>query len=329
MKWLFLVHQVQTTQSRARVKIWRLTRKVGALLYRNSVYVLPHGKERLEDFQWLGQQIRDAGGEASVYIADSTDPREDRALRALLLQRAEEEYAALQEAAGTLRRRITLASEGRTISQTAARALAREVRQLHETQTAIERMDYFSSPIGDKTRAMLAHVARILTVTEAHAAAQQPLPVYAPEDFRGSTWTTRRKIHIDRLCSAWLIRRFIDPEARFIFAPESRLPPDAIPFDTFGAEFSHHGDACTFETLLRAFRLHDAGLRSLAEIVHDIDMKDQKFGRPEAPGLDAIVRALSGASQDDHQTLKSGSVILDALYHSLSGPRAKSRTKKK
>ncbi len=108
-----------------------------------------------------------------------------------------------------------------------------------------------------------------------------------------------------------------------MFAPEGKLPKEAIPFDVFGVEFSHHGEDCTFETLLKAFQLKDPALRALAQIVHDIDMKDGKFGRPEAAGLDLTVRALGAASRDDHETLAAGMPLVEALYRQLAATKSK------
>jgi len=115
-----------------------------------------------------------------------------------------------------------------------------------------------------------------------------------------------------------LILRFIDPEAKFVFAPESQLPKDAIAFDVLGAQFSHHGEDCTFETLTRSFQIQDSAIRTIGEIIHDVDLKDHKFGRPEGPGLDAVIRAISSTAANDHEVLKTGCVILDALYHYYS-----------
>jgi hypothetical protein len=137
-------------------------------------------------------------------------------------------------------------------------------------------------------------------------------------EFRGRTWATRPHIHIDRLCSAWLIRRFVDPKARFVFAEAEELPKHAILFDVVGAEFTHRGERCTFETLLESFRLKQRALFSMAELVHEIDLKDQKYHRPESAGLDMIVRAISDSCHNDHKTLDLGSQILDALYQKLS-----------
>jgi hypothetical protein len=322
MKWLFLVHQVRTPNSRERVKVWRLVQKVGAVLYRNSVYVLPYNKERLEDFQWLCQQINDSKGEASVFVSETHEAKEDKTLRALFTRSADEEYGVVLAKAQGVLERIARAKAERRVSERLVMNLAKEAKQLSELFAEIQRVDFFESPASSKVRSALDQVTRQLSGIETHQTARPP-ERHQRKEFHGRTWTTRERIHIDRLCSAWLIRRFIDPKARFVFAPEGRMPKRAIPFDVFGVEFSHHGEDCTFETLVKSFQLRDAGLRALAEIVHDVDMKDGKFGRPEAAGLDMAVRALGGASRDDHETLEAGAPLLDALCRHLATAKPK------
>lgn len=314
MKWLFLVHQVQTPNSRERVKIWRMTRKVGAILYRNSVYVLPYDKERLEDFQWLCQQIRDSKGEASVFVSEARDEAENRTLRALFVRDSDEEYTALLSKAERLLQRIQRAKKEARLSERLLKALRKETRQLADEFVEAERTDFFGAPLAKKARTASEQVTKSLAAVEPQAQSVTPPHRQDRRVFQGKTWATREHIHIDRLCSAWLIRRFIDRKAKFVFAPESKLSKRAILFDVFGAEFSHHGEDCTFETLVKAFHLKDDALDVLAEIVHDIDMKDQKFGRAEAPGLDLVVRSLGTTLRNDHKVLEAGSVVLDALY---------------
>jgi hypothetical protein len=321
MKWLFLVHQIRTPRSRERVKIWRLTKKAGAVLYRNSVYVLPFAKERLEDFQWLCQQIREASGEASVFVSESNGEKENRELRELFNRAREEEYANVLVAAEHLLERIQGLQAQQRLSKSVINRLTKETKPLGDLLADIQRVDFFGAPSRKKANNALHRLKSQLAAFEPPAEPVMPRKRYARKNFQGKIWTTRSHIHIDRLCSAWLIRRFIDPKARFVFAPETKLPKDAIPFDVLGAEFSHHGENCTFETLLQAFQLRDKALASLAEIVHDIDMKDQKFNRPEAAGLDAVVRALADALKDDHKVLEDGGGILDALYAYFSAKK--------
>jgi len=314
MKWFFLVHQIQTPRSRERVKIWRLTKKVGAVLYRNSVYVLPDGKERLEDFQWLSQQIKGAQGEASVFVSESSDEKENRRLRDLFIRAREEEYVKLLSAIEQLQERLQSLQAQRRLSKTILDRLIKEAKPFGDLLAEIQRVDFFGAPSGKKASSALDRLKSQLAAFEPPPETVTPLKHYDRKNFQGKIWTTRAHIHIDRLASAWLIRRFIDPKAKFVFAPETKLPKDAIPFDVLGAEFSHRGEDCTFETLLQSFQLRGRALASIAEIVHDIDMKDQKFNRPEAAGLDTVVRALAAALKDDHKILEAGSGILDALY---------------
>ena len=131
---------------------------------------------------------------------------------------------------------------------------------------------------------------------------------------RGRRWVTRPRPHIDRIASAWLIKRFIDPDAQFVFAPPAEFPKDAIPFDAPGVELSHQGEDCTFETLVKRARLRDRRLVRLAELVHEADLRDGKYPHEEARGIDVAIRALLAASPDDHQVLANGMTLFEGLY---------------
>jgi hypothetical protein len=321
MKWLFLVHQVQTPNSRERVKVWRLTKKVGAALYRNSVYVLPYRKERLEDFQWLCQQIRDSQGEASVFISEADSREEDHQLRGLFAQLRDKEFAAVESQAMQLMERVNRPQEQLPFTEIQKKKLRKEYDQLQSEFNEIQRIDFFPGDASKSAHAVMQKISKLLDSLEPETPAVTSLKHYNTKSYQGKVWATREHIHIDRLCSAWLIKRFIDPKARFIFVDESAIPDNAVPFDIFGKEFSHHGDDCTFETLLHVFQLRDPSLASIAEIVHDIDIKDGKFRRPEAAGVDAIVRALSDSMKDDHKTIELGTIVLNALYDQFSSKK--------
>lgn len=313
MKWLFLVHQVLTPNSKERVKVWRAIKKTGAVLYRNSVYILPYRKERLEDFQWVCQQINDSRGEASIFVSSAENQKEDTLMRAAFRKARDEEYASLLKSVERLRKQIHQSKDRKVINNAARKRFEKETKQLRETFDEIKSIDFFGDSSPKKIQQILSEISKWLS-------AGSEIPQSAPIQFRSvknyqkKTWTTREGIHIDRLCSAWLIRRFVDPSAKFVFAPEKKLPVNAIPFDVFGAEFSHHGEDCTFETIMKAFRIQDRALQKIAEIIHDIDLKDHKFGRVEASGLDVVIRSLGDSIQDDHKFLEIGSSILDGLY---------------
>ena len=314
MKWLFLVHQVLTPNSRERVKVWRSIKKTGAILYRNSVYVLPYSKERLEDFQWVCQEIRDSSGEASVFVSNGQDAKEDRLLRSQFQTARKEDYADLTKAALGLLARLGSARLNRTRGKALFRKLARDAEQLRASVANVRAIDYFANGPPKELVRYLKTISRQVASSNLESQAPTTLQSVQRKDFQKKVWATRDHIHIDRLCSAWFIRRFVDPAAQFVFAPESRLPKDAISFDVLGADFSHHGDRCTFETFLKRFRIQDRGLEKIAELVHDVDLKDHKFGRPEAPGIDAVLNALSAHVNDDRKLLEIGSILLDALY---------------
>ncbi|MDE3058506.1 MAG: chromate resistance protein [Bacteroidota bacterium] len=238
---------------------------------------------------------------------------EDRNLRKLFEVDRGKEYSALLNEAERLISRLHTRNGQPQLTEAQVKKLKKGFQQLKEAFTQLQHIDFFSSKSAKGVSTALQQISRYIEVI------RQPIVStsvghYSRKTFYRKTWATRKHIHIDRLCSAWLIRRFIDSKAKFIFAPEARLPKGAIPFDVLGAEFTHHGDDCTFETLLRAFRIKDRALRSLAQIVHDVDLKDQKFGRTEARGFDVIIRSLSDSLHDDRKVLEAGSVILDSLY---------------
>jgi hypothetical protein len=317
MKWLFLVHQIQTPNSRERVRVWRLTKKVGTILYRNSVYVLPYSKERLEDFHWLCQQVRDSKGEASVFVSEAGDAIEDRSLKQLFVLASEKEYGELGKRVEQLEGRLGQIQETPGLSVSQVKVLEKAIRHLEETFQETRRIDFFCHPSANKIEKRLKNLRLSIAESRPQTEAVHRIAHHARSEFRARVWATRAHIHIDRLCSAWLIKRFVDPKAKFVFAPEKKLPKNAIPFDVFGAEFTHRGDRCTFETLLEAFNIKDKALRSIAELVHIIDLKDHKFNRPEAAGLDMVVRAISDFLKDDYKTLERGSQLLDAVYRQL------------
>jgi hypothetical protein len=175
--------------------------------------------------------------------------------------------------------------------------------------------DAFAAPGREATASLLSLVEDRLHGVDAGAAAGTQ-PAERP---RGAHWVTRAGIMVDRIASAWLIRRFIDPAARFKFVHARGHKPvrGEIRFDMAGAEFTHQGDRCTFETLVERFRLRDSALVAMQEIVHDLDLDDARFGRPEAAGVGRFIIGLSMAEPDDDARLTKGSVLFDNLYESF------------
>lgn len=322
-EWLLLIHQLPPKPTSLRVRIWRKLQKLGAVSLKNSVYVLPSGEKTHEDFQWLKQEVESAGGEATVLRAGSVEGTTDDELVSLFRGQRTEEYARitaeLDGLAGTVRgqRKGGRLSPGRLGSHEA------ELSRLHQELERVIAVDFFLADGSAASLAALERCREALRLTQgggvrgAKARASRGGGL-DPAQYQGRRWVTRKNPHIDRLATAWLIRRFIDRRPRFRFVDEGTRVEGGVHFDMADAEFTHRGEDCTFETVLKEFGLAgNPALKELAEIVHDIDLKDNKFNRLEAAGIDAAVRGLGELLKDDRKLLRQAGVIFDGLYEHL------------
>jgi hypothetical protein len=304
--WLLLLLSLPPRPSSLRVRAWRRLRSLGAVPLKSSAYLLPDSPDRYEQFQWLAQEIQRDGGEATLLRVDRIENMEQPEVVRLFQEARNQDYAALAD-----RYRRLLKGRRPRLTEELAR-LAREMGRIAE-------IDFFEAPgRREVERAREAVEERTASGRGRAAGAVPPLDLAAVKARR---WVTRPRPHVDRIASAWLIKRFVDPEAEFVFAPADQIPGDAIPFDMAGVDFGHQGEDCTFETLLRRTGLRDRKLAILAEIVHEADIKDQKFAREEARGIDLALRALLSAIKDDHEALAHGMTLFDGLYATV-GERA-------
>ena len=308
--WLILFHQIPPKPDYLRVKIGRRLQRVGAVSVKNSVYVLPDRPESLEDFQWIRTEVVAAGGDASICRAAFVDGLTDERVADLFRAARDADYAEIAESArellGTLRGRV---SDVSVQTQTEG-----ELAKLRKRFAAVHAIDFCGSAGRDMADQTLKAVAQALEppdtpVSQASAAVDRSA-------YRGRVWVTRAGVFVDRIASAWLIRRFIDRDARFKFVSDSGRRPAAneLRFDMFEGEFTHEGDHCTFETLLDRFGLTDPALHAIAEIVHDIDLKDDKFGRDDASGIERVLSAIAAAHTSDQARIDRGSLVFDDLY---------------
>jgi hypothetical protein len=313
------------------VRIWRKLQKLGAVALKNSVYVLPANEKTYEDFQWLKQEIESAGGEAAVFRAGSVAGATDEEIITAFRDARDAEFSALAAELNGLSGRIREQSRAKHLSPGRLAAHETELDKLHSELERVIANDFFAA----KGRAGALNAYE--RCQKAIRLSQSPVRKSSSRagkagalniaDYRGRRWMTRRKLHIDRLASAWLISQFIDKRPRFYFVDNNETIDSAIPFDMFGAEFTHHGEDCTFETMLKRFGLTGIkGLRDLAEIVHDVDLKDDKFNRLEAAGLNAIIEGLSESLRDDRKLLQQAGVIFDGLF-TLFGKQANEHKK--
>jgi hypothetical protein len=313
--WLLLIHQLPPQPAYLRVKIWRRLQALGAVAVKGAVYALPLNDQAQEDFRWLVREIVDSGGEASLCEARFVDGLSDQQVRGLFDGARDADYEAVRKEAGALVDDLAAQPERQAESR---KQIARLRRQL----TQIAGIDFFGASGRAAAEAAVSALETRLAEPEPHPGAEDTM-IGSEElrGLRGRTWVTREGVHVDRIASAWLIRRFIDPAARFEFAPgkAGARRPGEIRFDMYEAEVTHEGDRCTFEVLLERASLDDPALHAIGEVVHDIDLKDGKFGREETPGIAGLIGGIVLAHQADEQRIERGAAMLDDLYRYLRG----------
>ena len=305
--WLLLLQQIPKTPGYLRVKIWRRLQRIGAVAVKNGVYALPRSEEHNEDLRWVMEEIVSGGGEATLVEAAFIDGLSDREVEALFHKARDADYAALAKQLRALAKQVP-----NKLSDERRFKIEAQLKVLREAYAAIEAIDFFSSSGREATRGLLEALEKRL-----RAPAAKPKAPASRESYRGRTWVTRKGIFVDRIASAWLIRRFIDPQAKlkYVVGKGYQPLPGELRFDMFDAEFTHVGDQCTFEVLLERMGLDEPALKAIGEVVHDIDLKDEKYGRPQASGLETLLAGVAlRARDDDDERLARGSAILDDLY---------------
>jgi len=280
-----------------RVDVWRKLVRYGAVALGNSGYLLPNSPANQERFEWLASAVRKYRGDASVVRVESIDNLSEAQLVARFQDARSRDYQQLI----------------RALQDYSARASARRkpggLRRLRARFAEVAEIDFFTSPLRKRAEELLA--------ADGSPASTAQLERINPHDYRGRAWVTRPRPGIDRSASAWLIRKCIDPKARFAFAREGRVPPDAVPFDMFQGGFGHRGDDCTFETLRKLFGIRDRGVESVGRIIHDADLLDGKFGRNEGFGLDRVLSGWAMEGISDSRLLERGIELIEALHRAV------------
>ena len=301
-RWLVLIHQLPPEPLYLRAKIRNRLARVGALALKNSVYILPDRPACLEDFQWIAQEASAGGGEAFVCQGAFVVGIDDEKLVEDFRRAAVTAYDSVS--AELARVRAPMTPEERT----------RFAKRLEDVRA----IDFFGVPQREEVESMLQKLDAPVGAAGPSGRKTEPRP-------SGRTWVTRRDPQVDRLASAWLIRRFVDPRARFRFIDPQRqaLKRGEIGFDMVGATYTHEGDRCTFETLQARFAIREAGVRAIAEIVHDLDIKDDRYGRAATGGVAQLIAGLTRGYPDDAERLQRALALFDDLYASFASPRPK------
>lgn len=325
--WLLIFYSVPSKPVNNRMKIWRKLAKAGAVQVRAAVYILPHSEEHYEFFQWIVSEVTSMGGEGAFVRVDRVETMTDEEIIQLFNRQREEDYRLVEKRIDELERKLSSIRKG--TKRQADRSLDEEVRKLRKEYDDLKKTDFFSSNAGrvleNRIRAAESE-ARSISGGGERNAGTTGVTVFPRrrEDYAGRTWVTRKRPFVDRMASAWLIRRFIDEKAVFKFIDERKKQfhpekeKDMVAFDVRDGEFTHQGDMCTFEVLLKAFGLKGKPLRAIAEIVHELDMKDDKFAHPEARGIEDILSGIRKTARRDEEMLEKGVEVFEMLYASKS-----------
>jgi hypothetical protein len=328
---LLFIHQLPSQPSNLRVTTWRRLQQIGAIPLKQAVYVLPDTPDGREDFEWLKTEVKAAGGDATVFAADTVDAWSEDALVEEFRRARQETY---DDLARDVEQALKRASGARRPKGTRAPALRRLLEIFQERLGATEKIDFFGSAGRDRVLTMLRQLEDRLSGASRRSSPAEADASGRTASFQGRLWITRPRPGVDRMASAWLIRRFIDRQARFAFAVDRESVPDhGVPFDMFGVEFTHQGERCTFETLCSVFAIDGPAFSRIAAIVHDLDLKDGKFAAPECSTVGAMIEGLQLAQQNDDALLEQGMTLFDSLYRSFeqsdrsTGPRLTARPK--
>lgn len=299
--WLLFIPQLPSQPAYLRVKVWRRLQARGAAALKNAVHSLPNNDEARAFFDDLRAGIADAGGEALILEARLVGGMTDSDLRGVFDAARDADY---EDLAREARERIN-----------SLEITGTDVLRFRARLAAIAEIDFFAAHGRQAAEAAVAEAAH--SAREHPDVANAHMPDIDMAGLRGRTWVTRRHVHVDRIASAWLIRRFIDPASRFKFVEGAGYAPEpgVLRFDMADAEFTHEDDRCTFETLIRRAGLDaDPGLKALGQIIHDLDIGDGRYARPETAGVSALIAGVCAASEDDEARIAQGGVALDGLY---------------
>lgn len=308
-RWILLLPSVPTSDPSARVKVWRQLQGVGAVALKNSVYVLPNREKCIEVFQWVARELVELGGQASLCEGQFFDGVTDEEIERRFSEARNAEFAEVAEQG----RALVKALNGKRLAADKLKALTVQVARLRKRFEEVLATDYCHASGREAAEGLLTAVERALSDLRGGSEPESIERVARPT---GATWVTRSGVQIDRVACAWLIRRFIDPTGTFKFVPpKDYVPePDEVRFDMYDAEFTHIGDRCTFEVLLARMGIDDPALAAIAEIVHDIDLRDEKYARPETVGVASTVSGICSGARDDQTRIDAATPMFEGLY---------------
>jgi len=308
-KWLFLIHQIPPKPDALRVKIWRRLQQVGAVAIKQSVYVMPPSEQSREDLSWILKEIVGGGGNGSISEARFAEGLTDEQVIALFQDARKSDYEKITQEANQL---LADWSSGQNNPQDPAVKGPSQVSKLQRRLDVVTAIDFFQAPERGTAEILIKNLAtRVSGQATAATTVKEGL-----DNLEGKTWVTRKNLFVDRIACGWLIRRFVDKAAVFKFVNGPQYAPESgeLRFDMFDGEYTHEGDRCTFEVMIQRTQLHDRALVPVAEVVHDIDLKDTKYNRSETDGFNALLTGMVVSQPDDDHRMEEGLRLFENLY---------------
>ena len=297
--WLLLIFSLPSKRASERVGIWRQLQRYGTLALRNSGYALPNTPINRERLEWLAAEIRGFKGEASVLQIQAIDDLPADALKERFREERRPDYSSLIQELEKLKPSL--------------QGFPTQLRRLKRRFEEIAEIDFFDCPLRAKAEEALYKAGKPATTEKFSAKGK-----LSKKEYQGRVWLTRPRPGIDRISSAWFIKRFIDAKPTFLFGSDPNADPKALPFDMYQAGgFGHEAENCTFETLCARFGTPDKRVKLISQAIHDADLEDEKFGRPEGVAINQILKGWAKQGISDDELLRRGMEMIEGLYHSI------------
>lgn len=321
--WLLIFYSVPSKPVSNRMKIWRKLAKAGAIQLKGSVYLLPESEEHYEFLEWLISEVASMGGDGAFVKITRIETLTQGEIVSLFTNQREKEYRGVERELEYFERKISSIRKGGR-SQPADKLLE-QLGKYKKEYEEIQKVDFFSAKagvaLGKRIGAVESEIKSMISLPQQGKQGAQAMKHAELHDYQDKVWVTRKNPFVDRMASAWLIKRFIDPKASFSFIDErdiASLDNTAVTFDVRGAAFTHIGDLCTFEVLVKSFGIKDKAVKKIGEIVHDLDVKDDKYSNSETTGVEEILAGIRKSARNDADGLERGMAVFEMLYQSKS-----------
>jgi hypothetical protein len=316
--WILMFYSMPSKPERNRLRMWRRLQKEGTLSLKDGVHLLPYSEDRYELFQWLSQEIKALGGEMQFVTIEKIEMMNNEEIITLFHLQSEGAYVNIEQKIKNITHELS--SLDRPINSEQEHTYRQIIKKIINDFDPLFAIDFFHSEKGRVLKKAIQHVqVKLESFLESNEVAVQAIvPLLNIGHYHGKQWQTRTRPFVDRMASAWLIKKFIDTNAKFIFLNTiDKSNDDIVTYDMDQANFTHIGDLCTFEVLIKAFNIHDESVEAIGKIIHTLDCNDDKYITPEAEGIKLVLTGIRNNAGNDYEILIKSDEIFDYLYLTL------------